>query len=173
MFIPISFDEESGTQYATLRYLICYPKANFRQLLRGQGGGSFTKPILITTFNTCSTQRSPEASKRVWVSNPENQCQILILSPEYHLLSPSDKRLDLVWHELFSPLSSFFNNCIQIMNFPWSCVLDARNTVSKFFLLTWNFQSFFQELVPTFPYCFSVKEYILFRIWMNKTFAFC
>ena len=115
VFIPISFDEGSGTQYATLRYLICYPKANFRQLLRGEGGGSFTKPILITTFNTCSTQRSPEASKRVWVSNPENHCQILVLSPEYHLLNTSDKRLDLVWHELTLALCLLFS----IIAFRW------------------------------------------------------
>ena len=93
--------------------LLGYLKANFKQLWEGEG--SFTKPILITTFNTCSTQRSPEASKRVWVSNPENQCQILVLSPEYHLLNPSDKRLDLVWHELTLALCLLFS----IIAFRW------------------------------------------------------
>ena len=42
------------------------PKANFGPLLRG----SITKPVLITAFDTCLTQRSQGAWYQVWVPIP-------------------------------------------------------------------------------------------------------
>ena len=55
----------------------------------------------------------------------------------------SDTWLNLVSHELalaIKYLFLFFNKCVQFINSPSCCVLDARNTRSKCVSLTWNFQ---------------------------------